>query len=161
MQLNGIPRFLCDEMLGRLGRYLRAVGYDTTLASGGEPDSRWLKQAIDEERYFLTRDRLVLEHRDAQGVVFLLPEGDLDHYASALASAFAIHWTAQAFPAAWWTTPSLSLPTTHNGRACPLAARINTSACWHALPAGVSIGRARITVACVNGCCTGRAGKLQ
>ena len=97
MQLNGIPRFLCDEMLGRLGRYLRAAGYDTTLASGGEPDSRWLKQAIDEGRYFLTRDRLVLEYRIAQGVAFLLPEGDLDRYASALSSAFTLHWTAHAF----------------------------------------------------------------
>ena len=31
-------RLLCDEMLARLGRWLRAAGYDTEIATGGASD---------------------------------------------------------------------------------------------------------------------------
>lgn len=50
-------RFLCDEMLGRLARLLRAAGYDTYLAAGGEPDTELLKVAAREGRILLTRDK--------------------------------------------------------------------------------------------------------
>jgi uncharacterized protein len=33
--VNGELRFLCDEMLRGLGRWLRAAGYDTVIADGG------------------------------------------------------------------------------------------------------------------------------
>jgi hypothetical protein len=32
-----VPRFLCDEMLHGLGRWLRAAGYDTVIAESGIP----------------------------------------------------------------------------------------------------------------------------
>jgi uncharacterized protein with PIN domain len=91
------PRFLCDEMLGRLARYLRAAGYDTMLASGGRPDREWLVVARIEERYFLTLDREVLYHRAASGVAILLPHGSLDTLARALDDRFAIDWLDRAF----------------------------------------------------------------
>ena len=50
-------RFLCDEMLVRLARLLRAAGYDTYLASGGEPDANLLRIAREEGRMLLTRDK--------------------------------------------------------------------------------------------------------
>jgi uncharacterized protein with PIN domain len=50
-------RFLCDEMLVRLARLLRAAGYDTYLASDGEPDSDLIKTARREGRILLTRDK--------------------------------------------------------------------------------------------------------
>lgn len=50
-------RFLCDEMLVRLARLLRAAGYDTYLASGGEPDAALLKLAREEGRILITRDK--------------------------------------------------------------------------------------------------------
>lgn len=50
-------RFLCDEMLVRLARLLRAAGYDTYLASGGEPDAALLKIAREEGRILVTRDK--------------------------------------------------------------------------------------------------------
>lgn len=50
-------RFLCDEMLVRLARLLRAAGYDTYLASGGEKDVALLHIAREEGRIVLTRDR--------------------------------------------------------------------------------------------------------
>lgn len=50
-------RFLCDEMLVRLARLLRAAGYDTYLAAGGEPDAELLRVARREGRILLTRDK--------------------------------------------------------------------------------------------------------
>lgn len=50
-------RFLCDEMLARLARLLRAAGYDTYLASGGQPDRDLLHIAAEEGRILLTRDK--------------------------------------------------------------------------------------------------------
>lgn len=54
-------RFLCDEMLVRLARLLRAAGYDTYLASGGEKDAALLHIAREEGRILLTRDRRLAE----------------------------------------------------------------------------------------------------
>jgi len=73
--MNPPPRFLCDEMLGRLCRYLRAAGYDTVLANNGNQDRDLLQQCHEEGRYFLTQDRLVREHRAARGIA-LIPAGD-------------------------------------------------------------------------------------
>jgi len=50
-------RFLCDEMLVRLARLLRAAGYDTYLAANGEKDAELLKIARNEGRILLTRDK--------------------------------------------------------------------------------------------------------
>jgi uncharacterized protein with PIN domain len=50
-------RFLCDEMLVRLARLLRAAGYDTYLAAGGEPDAELIRTARREGRILLTRDK--------------------------------------------------------------------------------------------------------
>ena len=50
-------RFLCDEMLGRLARLLRAAGYDTYLAAHGEPDAALLRVAEREGRILVTRDK--------------------------------------------------------------------------------------------------------
>jgi uncharacterized protein len=50
-------RFLCDEMLGRLARLLRAAGYDTYLAADGEDDAELIKLARREGRILVTRDK--------------------------------------------------------------------------------------------------------
>lgn len=50
-------RFLCDEMLVRLARLLRAAGYDTYLAQGAEPDGELVKTARREGRILVTRDK--------------------------------------------------------------------------------------------------------
>lgn len=50
-------RFLCDEMLVRLARLLRAAGYDTYLAEGGEPDGELIRTARREGRILVTRDK--------------------------------------------------------------------------------------------------------
>lgn len=91
------PRFLCDEMLGRLCRYLRAAGYDTVLAKGGLHDREWLRQCIKEGRYFLTQDQLVQEHKAARDIALILPQGDIDQLAAWLGARFRLDWLGQAF----------------------------------------------------------------
>jgi uncharacterized protein with PIN domain len=59
------PRFVADVMLGRLARWLRALGYDT-LYFRDAPDRRLLAVALAEGRRLLTRDvALARRARDA------------------------------------------------------------------------------------------------
>ena len=51
-----VPRWLADEMVGRLARYLRFVGCDTVYARGMS-DPEILALAEREDRVILTRDR--------------------------------------------------------------------------------------------------------
>jgi len=89
--------FLCDEMLGRLARYLRAAGHDTTLATGGTPDAALLDEARREGRRFLTCDARIAEHGSAAGVAIVLPRGALDQLARALSAAIAVDWLHRPF----------------------------------------------------------------
>ena len=97
MSHPGPPRFLCDEMLGQLCRYLRAAGYDTLLASGGMRDADLLRQSREEGRIFLTRDALVSEHKAARGVALILPHASLDKLAGQLGEHFGLDWLQHAF----------------------------------------------------------------
>ena len=59
------PRLVADVMLGRLARWLRALGYDT-LYFRDAPDRRLLAVALAEGRRLLTRDvALALRAREA------------------------------------------------------------------------------------------------
>src|SRR6266576_33679 len=64
-------RLLCDEMLARLGRWLRAAGYDTEIAAGGVPDRALVARCAGEGRVLLTRDRHLAEIAAARGVPVL------------------------------------------------------------------------------------------
>lgn len=90
-------KFLCDEMLQRLGHWLRLAGYDTFIENNGRSDYEILRQAIEEQRYLLTRDRKILEHRRASGTVILLPEGSLDDMVKSLSEQLPIDWLFQPF----------------------------------------------------------------
>ncbi len=91
------PNFLCDEMLGRLARYLRAAGFDTRLACDGAPDARILRLATAEDRLLLTLDRQILEHKAARARVIVLPAGNLEQHAGALGGRLGLDWLAFSF----------------------------------------------------------------
>ena len=50
------PRWLADEMVGRLARYLRFLGHDTVYVRGLE-DDEIARRALREGRTLITRDR--------------------------------------------------------------------------------------------------------
>jgi len=91
------PTFLVDEMLQRLGRWLRAAGYDTVIAVDAAPDYYLLRQAIDEGRLLLTRDRKLLEHRRATGHVILLTCNALEECVEELTQQLHIDWQYKPF----------------------------------------------------------------
>ncbi len=53
------PRFAADAMLGRLARWLRVLGFDTSY-DAAIADPVLVQQARDEDRVLLTRDRHLL-----------------------------------------------------------------------------------------------------
>ncbi|TNF34778.1 MAG: hypothetical protein EP315_06760, partial [Gammaproteobacteria bacterium] len=65
-------KLYCDEMLIRLGRWLRAAGYDTEIASSNVSDRRIFDEAVAQDRILLTRDRKLVEFREAANTVLLL-----------------------------------------------------------------------------------------
>jgi len=90
-------KFLCDEMLQRLGRWLRAAGYDTVIETQGRRDYELLKQALAEQRYLITRDRELNEYRRAPGTVILLECERLDDCVAELGRHLDINWLHQPF----------------------------------------------------------------
>ena len=90
-------RLLCDEMLARLARWLRAAGHDTDLAGPGEPDSSLVARALGEDRLLLTRDRhLALRHETAARLLVLRAERP-DGQALELVRTVDIDWLAAPF----------------------------------------------------------------
>ena len=91
-----MPRFLCDEMLHGLGRWLRAAGYDTVIAKGGIPDRELARRCAGEDLILLTRDRHLAA--TAAGIApVVLFKGKSDEPARALRTALHIDWQHAPF----------------------------------------------------------------
>jgi hypothetical protein len=88
-------RFLCDEMLVRLARLLRAAGYDTYLASGGQRDADLLRLAREEGRLLLTRDKRLAAAASPDSV--LIGGRGVEQEAASLAAAVPVRWDAAPF----------------------------------------------------------------
>jgi uncharacterized protein len=94
---EAVPRFLCDEMLHGVGRWLRAAGYDTVIAVGGLSDCAVAACCTDEDRILLTKDRHLAATVTGGAPVLLLPEGGIDEAARALRIALDIDWQHAPF----------------------------------------------------------------
>ena len=91
-------KFVCDEMLQGLGRWLRTAGYDTKIATNGEDDRALLKWARKEGRLFLTRDRRLLSENGAYAEsVVLLMANDLSGCVAELTRRIGIDWLNAPF----------------------------------------------------------------
>ena len=95
-------RLYCDEMLARLGRWLRAAGYDTAIAESGLADAEIIARCAAEGRTLLTRDRhLAAVAGDRIPVLRLadssLADSSLAAQARALRAALAINWQRAPF----------------------------------------------------------------
>jgi uncharacterized protein len=86
-------RFLCDEMLAGLGRWLRIAGYDTAIAARGCRDRDLVEQAHAEQRILLTRDRRLVEIRRAGDRTIVLQGNSIDACARELGLRLALDWT--------------------------------------------------------------------
>ena len=89
------PRFAADAMLGRLARWLRALGYDTAYERD-TPDAELVRLAILERRFILTRDRALPEQWRVSDVMLIDAEAPLDQLAEVVA-AFDLDRHARLF----------------------------------------------------------------
>jgi uncharacterized protein with PIN domain len=92
-----VPRFLCDEMLHGLGRWLRAAGYDTVIAKGGIPDRELARRCAGEDRILLTKDRHLAATAAGIAPVVLVKGKSIDKTARALRTALDIDWQHAPF----------------------------------------------------------------
>ncbi len=91
-------KFLCDRMLLRLGRWLRAAGYDTAVAAADDADPDLVARARAEGRWLLTRDRrLVREDAGAGDPVVLLTAETPSAAAAELRARLGVDWQAAPF----------------------------------------------------------------
>lgn len=89
-------RLLCDEMLRGLGRWLRAAGHDTAIASG-QNDRAVLALAAFEDRTLLTRDRHLARTAPPGATVVLLGNEGLDAHARTLRERLGLDWRLAPF----------------------------------------------------------------
>jgi uncharacterized protein with PIN domain len=114
-------RFLCDEMLARLARLLRAAGYDTALAEPGERDTPMLARVRTEARVLVTRDR-DLALRAAPGSVLLRAEAPVEQ-ANELSARLPIDWELAPFTRCVMDNALLRAATPEEVAAMPETAR--------------------------------------
>lgn len=67
-------KFIADAMLGRLAKWMRAIGCDVAYSRKIE-DGELVNRAVREGRLILTRDTLLIRRRKAKGNFFFV-EGD-------------------------------------------------------------------------------------
>lgn len=90
-------KFLCDQMLIRLGRWLRAAGYDTVVIEKSFSDQEILQRALKEKRYLITRDRHFLEMPAAKEWLLWLKANSVEECAEELSKKIAIDWLHHPF----------------------------------------------------------------
>jgi uncharacterized protein with PIN domain len=116
------PRFLCDEMLAALARWLRAAGYDAALAPPSASDRCLIDQSRSEGRVLVSRDRgLIGEAADVRAV--LLPDGSLDDHAAALGRALSLDWRLAPFTRCMMDNEPLRPATAEEIAAMPATSR--------------------------------------
>jgi uncharacterized protein with PIN domain len=125
------PKFLVDEMLQRLGRWLRAAGYDTVIATDAEPDYYLLRQAIDEGRILVTRDRELSQHRSARDNVILLECDALEDCARELSEKVSIDWQHQPFTRCMVCNTPMSSATSEQIQSAPEDVRDSDDAVFY------------------------------
>ena len=62
MRLISSLKFIVDNNVGKLAKWLRMMGYDTLFFSGSD-DSRMVSTALNEGRVILTRDTQIMKRR--------------------------------------------------------------------------------------------------
>ena len=91
---SDLPRmkFLCDEMLKGLARWLRAAGHDVVMAPDGTTDQVLIEHAHKEGRILLTRDRRMAEEHPADERSVLLDCNESDACMQELRRRLGVDW---------------------------------------------------------------------
>ena len=78
-------KFLCDQMLGTLAKWLRIYGYDTYFASSKIDDEKLLEISKNENRILITRDKELIQNARRENLKPIeLKTTDIDEQISAV-----------------------------------------------------------------------------
>lgn len=70
-------KFICDDNLGRLAKWLRTLGYDTLFYSTIS-DQELIKKALDEGRIILTRDNHLIQMKAVEDYLLIKSDQPLE-----------------------------------------------------------------------------------
>lgn len=84
-------------MLTRVGRWLRAAGYDTANPEPGAGDRALLDAAIAQNRILLTRDRAIADRVGAASHVLVVKADGMDAVARELRDRLGVDWLRAPF----------------------------------------------------------------
>lgn len=90
-------KFICDQMLAEVGRWLRAAGYDTRIVEERLGDKEILDCAILERRHLLTRDRHFLSMDAPAKTVIYLRGNSTGECIREINREFGINWLHAPF----------------------------------------------------------------
>lgn len=90
-------KFLCDQMILDLGRWLRAAGYDAAFVGTSERDADILRHSLTEERWLLTRDTEFLEMKQAKEILIFFGQSPLESCVGLLNKSLKIDWFFSPF----------------------------------------------------------------
>lgn len=107
-------KFLCDVMLSRVGRWLRAAGYDVEIAGPKMADQKILEWAIAEKRILLTRDRHFLQMEAPKNLLCVLKGNSVEACIEELNQLFAINWLYRPFSRCLLCNRALIEPPEHS-----------------------------------------------
>lgn len=90
-------KFVCDQMLGELGKWLRCAGYDTLIIQAGQKDSDILHLALKEKRFLLSRDKHFTQMKEAEPILVYSTENSMESWAKELKKRLKISWVYKPF----------------------------------------------------------------
>lgn len=90
-------KFICDQMLARFGRWLRAAGYDTVIIEESLEDSEIFRQAVQENRLLITRDRGIQELDLDRQHVRWLQSNSTEECVRELSQQLPVNWLLKPF----------------------------------------------------------------
>ena len=70
-------KFICDDNLGKLAKWLRTLGYDT-LFFPTISDQELIKKALEEDRVILTRDNNLIQMKAVKNHLLIKSDQPLD-----------------------------------------------------------------------------------
>ncbi|HWG92541.1 MAG TPA: Mut7-C RNAse domain-containing protein [Candidatus Thermoplasmatota archaeon] len=87
MRPTAAPQFICDEMLGKLARSLRLLGFDVLYPKGAKDDGEVARLAAATGRILLTRDVALSTYAPR---AYLLRTKDSEEQLAEVLAAFAL-----------------------------------------------------------------------
>lgn len=127
-----MTKFLCDQMLVKLGKWLRSAGYDTIIIRDRESDEEILQKALHEERMLITRDQHFLKMKVPEGVIIYLSSNRIEDCIREFNQKQEINWLLCPFSRCLECNTLLKRPDSKAlvEQQVPLDVRLTTNDFW-------------------------------